>query len=84
MLEGYVTNDEMFGSIIGIGFTQAPFSAISAKMVWDVFKAGIRWGLLSWLFLPKALSLAMVYIWIPPMVIGFFKLLITVKRVSQL
>jgi len=81
MLEGYVTSDEMFGST---GFTQAPFSAISAKMVWDNFKAGIRWGLLSWLFLPKAFSLAMVYIWIPPIVIGFFKLLITVKRVSQL
>ena len=75
MLEGYVTNGEMFGSI---SFDQHPDpgSVIFAKKMWDDFKAGIRWGLLSWLFLPKALSLAMVYIWIPRIVIGFFKLLI--------
>lgn len=35
--------------------------------------AGVKWGLLGWLFLPLSLSLATIYFWIVPIILGLWK-----------
>jgi hypothetical protein len=76
MLEGYALKSHVFS----VWFERSPIGSILGSMLWDNFKRGIIWGLLSWLFLPKAFSLMVVYIWLPQVVVGLPKFIITVRQ----
>jgi len=58
-------------------FEKQPFSLAELGWGTENFKAGVRWGLLAWLALPKALSLVMIFLWISWIIegiIGFIKI----------
>jgi len=51
-------------------FEKAPFAHAYFSSALQDFYAALKWALLAQLFLPKPLSLAAVYFWIPPVVLG--------------
>lgn len=54
-------------------FLLSPFFYAYFQPVVDDTVAGIRWGLLAFLFLPLPLSLAAVYFWTVPVVMGIYE-----------
>jgi len=59
-------------------FLEEPYTIAYLTPLVDDVKAGIRWGLLGWLFLPKALSLAALYFWLVPIGTGLLMSIITI------
>jgi hypothetical protein len=85
LIKAFSTGDsDSIGSSSEEDFDREPFGAASAKNVIDSLKAGLRWGLLAWLFLPKALTLTAMCFWVIPIIKGGFSYLITSRRVSSI
>jgi hypothetical protein len=85
LIKTLVTGDsDAIGSSSEEDFEDEPFGSVAAKNLIDSLKAGIRWGLLAWLFLPKALTIVAMCLWIVPIIKGGFSYIITSKRVSAI
>ena len=54
-------------------FLRSPFSIAYLLPLVDDLWAGLKWGLLAFIFLPLALSLAAVYFWIVPIATGLYE-----------
>ena len=61
-------------------FLASPFSYAYVMPIVDDFSHAIRWGLLAAVFLPLALSLAIVYSWLVPIALGVYG---TIKSVRD-
>lgn len=64
-------------------FEQSPYKFASHNTGGRSTRKAILWGLLAWLFLPKALSLAAIYFWIIPIISGFIKLPKVMKKMNK-
>jgi hypothetical protein len=85
LIKTLITGDrDAIGSASEEDFEDEPFGAASAKNVIDSLKAGVRWGLLAWLFLPKAFTLITMCLWVVPIVKGGLSYIITSKRIKAI
>jgi hypothetical protein len=84
LIKAFSTGDDSIGSSSEEEFDKEPFGASSAKNVVDSVKASIRWGLLAWLFLPKALTIVTMCLWMAPIAKGVLSYMITRKRISAI
>ncbi len=64
-------------------FDQAPYSEAAAKSFVTIIKSGIKWGIVAWFFLPRALSLVALCLWIVPIVWGGVRFLFRIRVMNR-
>lgn len=64
-------------------FDKEPYSTMAAKSFIMSIKSGLKWGILAWVFLPRALSLVALCLWIIPILRGGLLFVLRKKGISR-
>ena len=70
----------LFGDKAVAAFEKAPYREVYSFLAGETLAKAISWAVLSWLFLPKVLSLTAIWLWVYPTIIG---LLDSIKSFRQ-
>jgi hypothetical protein len=85
LLKGYATTEDGMIDFAAseTDFDNEPYSAAAAKWLMISIKSGLKWGILAWIFLPRALSLVALCLWIVPILRGAVTFLLRKRAISN-
>ena len=85
LLKGHATTEDgaLDVSASESDFDSEPYSTTAAKLFVVSIKSGLKWAILAWIFLPRALSLVALCLWVVPIFRGGVTFLLSKRVISR-